>query len=464
MTYYFQTCCTKTINSDNYFGLLNTPYTLNLNETYSVVISGFRACGYVINGPISSNSKMYDGSNATLTNYDDCVTCIASDVSVSCSPPSPTVKSYTLSNECDVITIFPMGVGCNPNDTKDPSYHGATDGKASVTISGGTPPYTTTWSSGSDNKYGSISSAIRNLPAGSYTAITTDFWFDYTAITVCTLNNPMELIVIPTLTPTQTPTITPTPTVTPTVTPTDGTIPPSPSATPTQTQTPTPTMTQTQTPTPTMTQTMTPTQTLPQKYYVYRNCSNTNQYVVQLLPGFTIVPGQILRKTDDNTCWEFRYISNGRPILNPLFNVISNSGNYFVGVLECLFTTCNTCLNADLKPRPSQMSFPQTQPTQPGYLPATQTSIPVNTDVWSANTNCSSGVLDLTVRRIYYSPVNKPPLLSDNYFDLPLVYGINSTYVTGLTPGTGYWFSLFCANNYGSNVLSYNAMKISTKF
>jgi hypothetical protein len=110
------------------------------------------------------------------------------------------------------------------------------------------------------------------------------------------------------------------------------------------------------------------------------------------------------------------------------------------------------------------MSFPQTQPTQPGYLPATQTSIPVNTDVWSANTNCSSGVLDLTVRRIYYSPVNKPPLLSDNYFDLPLVYGINSTYVTGLTPGTGYWFSLFCANNYGSNVLSYNAMKISTKF
>lgn len=219
MTYYFQTCCTKTTNSDNYFGLINTPYILNLNEIYSVITPGFRACGYVIDGPIPSNSKIYDGNNSTLTNYDDCVICIASDDSVSCSPPSPLIiTAYTLSNECNVITIFPMGAACNPNDTRDPSSHGAIDGKASVTISGGTPPYKTVWWSGSNNKYGSISSAIQNLPAGSYTAITTDFWLDYTAITVCTLTDPTPPTTstpIPTLTPTQTPT----PTVTPTTTP-----------------------------------------------------------------------------------------------------------------------------------------------------------------------------------------------------------------------------------------------------
>ena len=146
----------------------------------------------------------------------------------------------------------------------------------------------------------------------------------------------------PTPTNTQTPTITPTNTQTPTVTPTEGTIPPSPSQTPTQTPTPTMTQTPTMTPTPTMTQT--PSSSPPQKYYVYRNCSNNNQYVVQVLPGFTIVPGEILRKTDDNTCWEFMYISSGYPVLNPLFDVINNSGNYLTPVLNQLFVTCASCL------------------------------------------------------------------------------------------------------------------------
>ena len=204
MTYYFQTCCVKTTNSDNYFGLSNfTGDTLNINEIYSVITPEFRACGYVITGPIPSTSKIYDGSNVILTNYGDCTTCIGSDDSVSCFPPSPpSITAYTLSNECNVITIFPMGVACNPNDTKDPSYYGAIDGKASVTISGGTPPYKTVWWGGSDNQYGSVSSAIQNLPAGSYTAITEDYWKDYSAITICTLTDP-------TPSPTPTPTLTP---------------------------------------------------------------------------------------------------------------------------------------------------------------------------------------------------------------------------------------------------------------
>ena len=134
----------------------------------------------------------------------------------------------------------------------------------------------------------------------------------------------------PTPTPTQTPTNTQTPTmtVTPTVTSTPGA---SPSQTPTQT--------------PTMTQTPTVTPSSPQKYYVYRNCSNINQYVVQVLPGFTTVVGEILRKTDDDTCWEFMYISNGYPVLSPLFDVINNSGNYFTPVLNQTFTTCTDCIN-----------------------------------------------------------------------------------------------------------------------
>jgi hypothetical protein len=197
MTYYFQTCCAKSNNSDNYFGLSNyVGDTLYPNEIYSIVTPVFKACGTMISGTIPSNSDIYDGSNAVLTNYDNCTTCIGSDNSFSCSP-SPTVNSYTLSNEGNSISIFPMGVICDANDTRDPSYYGAIDGKVSVKISGGTPPYTTTWWSGIDDKRGSVSASIQGLPAGSYTATTTDFWPDYTAITICTLTNPPEVLITP---------------------------------------------------------------------------------------------------------------------------------------------------------------------------------------------------------------------------------------------------------------------------
>ena len=192
MTYYFKTCCIKEIDSDNYFGLENySGGTLTTDRVYSIISPEFNACGTLILGPISSDSKIYDGSIATLTNYEDCTSCIGSDDSVSCFPTPPSSStSYTLSNECNVITIFPMGVYCNPNNTINPSSSGATDGRVSVRISGGTPPYKTVWWSGVNNKYGNVSRVVDNLPAGSYTAITTDFWYDYTAITVCTLIDP----------------------------------------------------------------------------------------------------------------------------------------------------------------------------------------------------------------------------------------------------------------------------------
>ena len=260
MTYFFQTCCTKTTNSDNYFGLSNyTDNELFDGEIYSVITSSFSGCGIVISNVIPSTSVIYDGSNAILTIYTDCDTCTGSTESVNCSPPIPSpIPSYTYSNECNLITIFPMDVIC---DDINPSIHGASDGKASLIISGGTPPYTTTWSNGGDNN-GSVSTIIENLPANSYTATTTDFWADYTAITICTL-------IDPTATQTNTPTQTRTPAVTPTGTPGN-----SPTRTPTQTPTntvtpsytPTNTVTPTESPTPTRTPTVTPTNTITQTY------------------------------------------------------------------------------------------------------------------------------------------------------------------------------------------------------
>ena len=81
-------------------------------------------------------------------------------------------------NECDVLTIFPMGVDCIiQNPTNDRTF----DGAAALSITGGTPPYTVIWDSGG------IAPTIYNLNAGSYGATVTDFYGDFIINTICVL-------------------------------------------------------------------------------------------------------------------------------------------------------------------------------------------------------------------------------------------------------------------------------------
>ena len=87
----------------------------------------------------------------------------------------PTVKRP---NECDVITIFPMGVTCS---VIQPSSDTSFDGAAALIITGGTPPYTVAWDSGS------FAPALNNLSVGEYKATVTDYYNDFTAFTKCVL-------------------------------------------------------------------------------------------------------------------------------------------------------------------------------------------------------------------------------------------------------------------------------------
>ena len=272
MIYYFQTCCAKFNESDNYFGVndltLTTPI---LGNVYAITIPSFSGCAILIQGPIPSGSLIYDAGNGSVVLYPNCSDCIENAYSCFPPPPPQPAITYIQSNECDVITLFPMTVEC---DVINPSSYSASDGRASISITGGTPPYTVTWADGS------VSPAIMDLEIGSYPATIVDLYGDFTANTICVLSIPK-----PTATQTPTPTPTPTPTQTLTNTPTK-----TPTPTPTQTLTqtsgalPTNTPTQTLTTTPTPTQTLTPTSSTPSFSQTFRMIA-TNLNSISLVTG-----------------------------------------------------------------------------------------------------------------------------------------------------------------------------------
>ena len=100
-------------------------------------------------------------------------------------------------NECNVITLFQMGVDCNVSHPTQPD---STDGIVSLTITGGTPPYVVTWSNGG------VGPIIYGLSAGSYGSTVVDYYGDFTANTVCVLTG-----ITPTTTTTSTTTTSPYP-------------------------------------------------------------------------------------------------------------------------------------------------------------------------------------------------------------------------------------------------------------
>ena len=96
-------------------------------------------------------------------------------------------------NECKVVTIFPLGVEC---DTTNPSTSLALDGIASLIITGGTAPYNIHWSNGG------ASQTLYGLGGGEYTATVTDYYGDFTSVTTCLLIQPTTTTTLHTTTTT----------------------------------------------------------------------------------------------------------------------------------------------------------------------------------------------------------------------------------------------------------------------
>jgi hypothetical protein len=185
--YYFTGCCGNVTS----FGITSgdtsswVGFTATTGNVYGVSIGTFSGCVTYSGSSIEQipNLPILNGYTPQFTQFNNCTSCI--EYLYPCyTPPTPSpppiITGYK--NECGIITILPMVVDCA---ISNPSVWGFEDGEASVRITGGTPPYTTTWTY-DDNVI--ISPAIGSLGIGSYTATTVDYWGDYTATTVCKLS------------------------------------------------------------------------------------------------------------------------------------------------------------------------------------------------------------------------------------------------------------------------------------
>ena len=190
MIYYFTSCCDKT----NVFGVPNNSdpfvpwdgFTDTVGTTYGLVIGSYSGCvtysgssnTVITNPPIPL--KNVSSTPPTFISY-SCKQCI---ILFPCYTPPvvvpPTIIGYQ--NECGIVTILPMVVEC---ESSPPSVWGLEDGEVSVSISGGTAPYTVTWLNN-----GNVSPALEMVGNGSYTATTVDFYGDYTVTVVCDINTP----------------------------------------------------------------------------------------------------------------------------------------------------------------------------------------------------------------------------------------------------------------------------------
>lgn len=92
-------------------------------------------------------------------------------------------------NTCSILTIFPMGVLCNPTNATSLV---TSDGSISLNISGGTGPYSINWVQG--NVELASTQTINNLSPGVYEATVTDFYGDFQVTIDCEVGTNFDIV------------------------------------------------------------------------------------------------------------------------------------------------------------------------------------------------------------------------------------------------------------------------------
>lgn len=190
--YYYTDCCGNFVQGTTSGQIVSLNYQLPYQGIKILDVATTQICQTPTTTPTSTLTP-----SPTLTASPTITPSVSSSPTPTLTPsptPTPAVRYI---NDCQVITIFPMGVECNV--IKNPTSSSSFDGVLSVNVTGGTAPYNFYWNTGERTQ------TIYNAPAGNYTILVVDYYGDFSSTTICSL-------VAPTSTPTPTPTITMTPT------------------------------------------------------------------------------------------------------------------------------------------------------------------------------------------------------------------------------------------------------------
>jgi hypothetical protein len=194
-TYYYTDCCGNLIQGTSVGLIVSIDYTKPYNGVVKLNVPATTVCITQTQTPTTSLTP-----TPTLT---PSVTPTLTQTPTPTKTPSVSVTSsplVVLKNECEVLTLFDMGLQCYP--VSIPTSNTSSDGIISVLVTGGTSPYSFYWEGGQRAQ------TLVGVPQGSYEVTVVDYYGDYTATTICDLFAP-SATPIPTTTPTPTSTTAP---------------------------------------------------------------------------------------------------------------------------------------------------------------------------------------------------------------------------------------------------------------
>jgi len=191
---YFYTDCCGNFQQGTQVGIL---VTMDYTRPSNGITKLFNAASVSCPTPTPTQTPTFTPTNSPTPTFTPTSTTTPTLTRTPTQTPTNS-QVVKLKNECDVFTLFEMGVRCNP--ISQPKTSNSLDGILSLIVTGGTSPYSYYWAGGQRSQ------TLIGVPQGTYEVVVVDYYGDYTATTFCSLLAP-------------TATMTPSPTATPTVTP-----------------------------------------------------------------------------------------------------------------------------------------------------------------------------------------------------------------------------------------------------
>jgi hypothetical protein len=192
---YYTNCCGNVITVTG-LNNLGTVVTFDYTKPYNGIVKLFSPATVLCPTPTTTRTPTPTPTQ-TPTNTPTQTPTQTPNSTPTQTPTTSLNKKYSLKNNCDVSTLFDMGVQCNIIQL--PSNNNSNNGVLSLNVTGGTSPYSYYWTGGQTSK------TLVGIPEGSYQVTVVDYYGDYSSTTICSLFPPSQ-------TPTPTLTNTPTPT------------------------------------------------------------------------------------------------------------------------------------------------------------------------------------------------------------------------------------------------------------